>query len=199
MDEQFHNIEKELQKELDKERYEHTLGVMHTAACLAMRYDCDIRQAMLAGLLHDCAKCIPNDKKLKLCRKNSIELTQVEQENLFLVHAKLGAFLAKEKYGVTDEAVLHAILVHTTGAPAMSLLDKIVYLADYIEPNRNKANNLPLIRRIAFEDLDEAIRKTLSDTLGYLESDKHAKSIDPMTLKTYEYYNQSIPSECGKE
>ncbi len=188
MDEQFHDIQKLLKNELDKERYEHTLGVMYTAGCLAMRYGADLSKAMLAGLLHDCAKCIPNDKKIKLCRKNHIELTQSELDNPSLIHAKLGAFLAKEQYHVTDDEVCHAILVHTTGAPAMSLLDKIVFMADYIEPNRYKAQNLDEIRRLAFEDLDQAVLQTLQDTLGYLNDRNEKGSIDQTTLATYEYY-----------
>ena len=188
MDEQIHAIEKELKKELTKERFEHTRGVMYTAACLAMRYGCDMRKAMLAGLLHDCAKHIPNEKKLKLCKKNHIELTQAELDNPSLIHAKLGAFLAKNQYDIEDSDILHAIRVHTTGAPEMNLLDKIIFLADYIEPNRNKAKNLSIIRELAFQDIDKAILQNLSDTLRYLDENKEKGSIDPMTLQTYEYY-----------
>lgn len=188
MDEQFREIQKSLKNELDKERYEHTLGVMYTAGCLAMRYGADMRKAMLAGLLHDCAKCISNDKKLKLCKKNQIELTPSELENPSLIHAKLGAFLAKEQYGIEDSEICHAILVHTTGAPAMSLLDKIVFMADYIEPGRNKAQNLDGVRELAFENLDMAVLQTLSDTLEYLNDRREKGSIDQTTLETYEYY-----------
>ncbi len=190
MDGQLHSIEKELKKELDKSRYEHTIGVMYTAGCLAMRYGYDMKKAMLAGLLHDCAKNIPSDKKIKMCKKNHIKLSRIETENPYLIHAKLGAFLAKEKYGVEDEEILHAIRVHTTGAPAMNLLDKIIFLADYIEPNRTKAQNLPQIRHIAFEDIDKAVVKTLEDTLGYLKDSRKRDSIDPITLQTYEYYKE---------
>ncbi len=195
MDEQIHAIEKELKKELTKERFEHTRGVMYTAACLAMRYGCDMRKAMLAGLLHDCAKHIPNEKKLKLCKKNHIELTQAELDNPSLIHAKLGAFLAKNQYDIEDSDILHAIRVHTTGAPEMNLLDKIIFLADYIEPNRNKAKNLSIIRELAFQNIDKAILQNLSDTLRYLDENKEKGSIDPMTLQTYEYYKQEADND----
>ena len=183
-------IQKELKKELEKDRYEHTLGVMYTAGCLAMRYDCDMDQAMMAGLLHDCAKCIPNEKKLKLCKKYDIALTQTEIDNPFLIHAKLGAFLAAEKYHVTDSEICHAIKVHTTGAPDMNLLDKIIFIADYMEPNRNKAPHLTEIRALAFKDLDQALMRILEDTLGYLANGDKKDSIDPMTRETYEYYTE---------
>ena len=195
MNEQFQVIQAQLKKELDKERYEHTLGVMYTAGCLAMRYGCDMSKAMLAGLLHDCAKCISNDKKIKLCKKNNVELTALEIANPFLIHAKLGAFLASSQYGVTDSEILHAIEVHTTGAPAMNTLDKIVFIADYMEPNRNKAENLDEIRLLAFEDLDQTIRKVLGYTLNYLDSSRDKDSIDPRTVATYEYYKQEANHE----
>ena len=188
MNERFNKIKKALKKELDKDRYEHTLGVMYTSACLAMANDYDMEKAQLAGLLHDCAKCIPNEKKLKICAKNNIPITQVEKDNPFLLHAKVGAFLARVLYEVEDEEILHAISVHTTGAPAMNTLDKIVFIADYIEPKRDKAANLKEIRKTAFEDLDEALKMILCDTIHYLNGSKNDKNIDPMTLETYHYY-----------
>ncbi len=195
MDEQFHEIQTQLKKELDKDRYEHTLGVMYTAGCLAMRYNYDMKKAMLAGLLHDCAKCIPNEKKIKLCRKNDIILTKIELENPFLIHAKLGAFIASSKYDITDKEILHAIQVHTTGAPAMNILDQIVFISDYIEPNRTKAEDLENIRTLAFEDLNQATLKILSDTLKYLNDHRDRDSIDPETMETYEYYKQEAKHE----
>ncbi len=188
MSEQFHEIEKILKKEQGKERYAHTLGVMYTAGCLAMRYGCDMEKAMLAGLLHDCAKQIPYEKKLKLCKKYKIKLSQTELDNPSLIHAKLGAVLAKDLYHVEDEEILHAIEVHTTGVPQMTLLDKIIFIADYIEPNRNKAPDLPIVRQLAFQNLDNAILQSLEGTLKYITNKHDEKSIDPMTLQTYEYY-----------
>lgn len=195
MDEQFHTIQKTLKKELGKERYEHTLGVMYTAAGLAMRYGCDMRKAMLAGLLHDCAKAIPHEKKLKMCKKNHIALTKAELDNPSLIHAKLGAFLAKSVFDVDDPDILHAIEVHNTGIPGMSLLDKIIFLADYIEPNRFKAKNLPQIRSMAFEDIDTAILLSLRGTLDYLDNHEKSNHIDPITRKTYEYYKQEVNND----
>ena len=179
-------IKKKLKNELDESRYEHTIGVMDTAACLAMRYGADLTQALVAGLLHDCAKCIPNDKKLKLCRKNGIEVTPFEEKAPFLLHAKLGAWMAEHEYHVSDPAILSAIACHTTGKPDMSLLDKIVFIADYIEPGRNKAPGLPEIRRLSFADIDQALIRILSDTLDYLASSNDP--IDPATQTVLDYY-----------
>ena len=95
-------LDKKLQKEVDEDRYHHTLGVMFTAASMAMVWGEDLEKARVAGLLHDCAKCIPNKKKITMCEKNKIEITEFERNNPFLIHAKLGAFLAKDKYKVED-------------------------------------------------------------------------------------------------
>ena len=179
-------MQKKLKKYVDESRYVHTLGVMYTAAALAMRYDADLEKAQVAGLLHDCAKCIPNDKKLKLCRKNGIEVTPFEEKAPFLLHAKLGAWMAEHEYHVSDPAILSAIACHTTGKPDMSLLDKIVFIADYIEPGRNKAPGLPEIRRLSFTDIDQALIRILSDTLDYLASSNDP--IDPATQNVLDYY-----------
>ena len=189
------DLKKDLKKEMDDSRFEHTLGVMYTCGALAMRYGCDLDKAMLAGLMHDCAKCMPNAKKLKMAEKHHLEITELERKNPFMLHAKLGAFLARKKYDIEDPEILDAIRWHTTGRPEMTLLDKIVYIADYIEPKRDKAPHLPMIRQKAFVDLDEALVMILRDTLGYLgDSPEH---VDSMTKKTYDYYIQecSVPAE----
>lgn len=180
-------LRKQMEKVQDEKRYEHTLGVAFTAASLAMRYGADVKQAQVAGLLHDCAKCMTNEERLSICKKNKLEVTPVEKANPFLLHAKVGAFLAKEKYGIQDEEILSAVRFHTTGRPNMTLLEKIVFTADYIEPSRKTAPNLDEVRTLAFQNLDMALCKILSETLDYL--DTVDQEIDPMTKKTYDYYN----------
>lgn len=192
---------KKLKKELDEKRYEHTLGVAYTAACLAMCHSCDIDKAKIAGLLHDCAKCISNEKRIEICEKNNLEINDVERANPFLLHAKAGSVLAKKKYHIQDKEILSAIMYHTTGKPNMTLLEKIVFIADYIEPARNHSSRLPELRRIAFTDLDMALREILKDTLAYLHSNsanskakdgtiEWKSQIDPMTQMTYDYYKK---------
>ena len=182
----FIKMQKKLAKYLDEDRYEHTLGVMFTCAALAMVHDCDLITAQTAGLLHDCAKCIPNKKKLKMCKDTKTPVTDFEREHTFLLHAKVGAWVAREKYGVTDPEILSAITWHTTGKPEMTLLEKIVYIADYIEPKRDKAPNLAIVRKLAFQDLDECMYKILGDTLAYLE--ENPKDIDNATKDAFLYY-----------
>lgn len=187
---------KKLQKKLDAERYEHTIGVAYTAAALAMRYGADIEKAQLAGILHDNAKCIPHEKAMQLSEKYNIPLNDTEKANPSLLHSKIGAYLAMHKYKVNDKEVIRAILYHTTGRPNMTLLEKIIYIADYIEPKRHKAQNLDEIRRLAFIDIDKALLKILADTLDYLKSCNI--ETDPMTLKTYDFYKNVQPLELTK-
>ena len=195
-DEFFPNYQKKLKKELDADRYEHTIGVSYTAAALAMRHEANVQQAQVAGLLHDCAKCIPNPKKIALCEKYNIKMTEIELRNPFLLHAKLGAFLAMHKYDVSDKEITSAILNHTTGKPNMSLLDKIIFVADYIEPQRRKQPNLAEIRKLAFIDLDKALLRILEDTLNFLKNS--SGEVDPMTEKTYQYYKNLAEEEKKK-
>ncbi|MBO5524907.1 MAG: bis(5'-nucleosyl)-tetraphosphatase (symmetrical) YqeK [Roseburia sp.] len=167
---------------------------MYTAGCLAMAHGYSVEKAMLAGLLHDCAKCIPNDEKIALCEKNHILIHPVEYESPYLLHAKLGAYLAEKTYGVSDPEILHAIKVHTTGEPDMNLLDKIIYIADYIEPGRDKAPNLQEVRRTAFQNLNVCMAQILRDTLMYLMS--RGGSIDNTTRMTYEFYKRYLDDEA---
>lgn len=186
-------IRKSMEKELDAKRYEHTLGVAYTAAALAMCNDVDPVKAETAGLLHDCAKCFSDDKKISVCRKNNMEINSVESRNPYLLHAKAGYCIAKNKFDIEDQDILNAILNHTTGRPGMSILEKIIYIADYIEPSRKQAPNLSEVRKLAFQNLDQALLKILTDILSYLESG--GGEIDPLTKETYDYYADLL-AEC---
>ena len=183
-------LQKHMKEELSEDRFEHTLGVMYTAESLAMRYGVDMTKAAVAGLLHDCAKCIPNNQKLKICKKHDIEISEMEEKNPSLLHAKLGAYMAKKAYGVEDEEILSAIRWHTTGKPDMSLLDIIIYMADYIEPNRDKAPNLKEIRKLSFVNIEEALYQVLEGTLNYLKD--RQETIDPMTQISYDFYKWKL-------
>lgn len=186
MKEYLLEIKKELYKKLKKDRFEHTIGVMYTAASLAMCYGADVEKAMAAGLLHDCGKYCSIKDQIKLCNKFDIHLNHSELAMPALIHAKLGAFLASYEYDIADEEILNAIRFHTTGRPDMSLLEKIVYISDYIEPNRKEIPGLVEIRSIVFNDLNRAVYLSSGNTIQYLKASNN--QIDPMTIKTYEFY-----------
>ena len=179
---------KTLEQELSYKRFIHTLSVAGTASSLAMCYGADLEKAETAGLLHDCAKCMDVRKMQRVCEKAGLPVSSFEADSGSLLHSKAGSVLAAEKYGITDPDMINAIRYHTTGRPGMSLLEKIIFVADYIEPGRFTAKNLPLVRRLAFSDIDEALMKILYDTLVYLNST--GLVVDPMTQKTYDYYKQ---------
>ena len=197
MKEAFIDIRKQLEKKLKKDRFEHTIGVMYTAASLAMCYHEDIDDAMMAGLLHDCGKYGSAQEQVERCQKHGILLTQSELEMPALVHAKLGAYFAEKEYGVTNKGVLSAITWHTTGRPKMTMLEKIIYIADYIEPQRDKAPNLEWIRKVAFMDLNEGMYYILKDSLSYLG--RSGRTIDPATEKAFHYYETMHLAKRGKE
>ena len=184
----FEEIQVKLKEALDEPRFQHTIGVMYTAGCMAMAHGYDVSKAMLAGLLHDCAKCMSHEERLLLCEKYEVEVSPSELENKALLHAKAGAILAKTVYDINDIDVLHAIAVHTTGEQDMNMLDKIIYIADYIEPGRDKAPNLSLVRKLAYQDLNACMAQILDDTMVYLQA--NGGLIDPTTQKAQMFYQQ---------
>ena len=115
------------------------------------------------------------------------------EEGADLLHAKVGAIIAKKEFGIIDADILSSIRTHTTGEPDMSLLQKIIFTADYIEPGRDKAKRLDEIRELAFSDLDICVREILFDTLSYLDETK--SDIDPATRETYEFYSDKLRRE----
>ncbi len=182
-------LRKEMEENLSAKRYIHTLGVAYTASCLAMAHGEPIENAMVAGLLHDCAKSMHGSELVAICEKGHLRMTSVERSNpTALLHAKAGAYLAEHKYGVTDADMLNAIRYHTTGRPDMSKLEKIIYIADYIEPGRKQLAGLEMIRRIAYQDLDWTMENILANTLAYLQTTDG--QVDDMTVKTYEFYRR---------
>jgi len=188
----INSLRKSVKREFteDKARYRHSIGVANTAACLAMRYGVSMEDAYIAGLLHDCAKCLSDEELLLRCRKYNIPITEYEAQSPYLLHGKLGAFYAKERYNIEDEDICSAIKYHTTGRARMSPLEEIIFIADYIEPLRNKAADLDEVRKLVFVDIKKAVYVVTKDTLEYLKSMN--KPIDPQTVVTYEYYKSII-------
>ena len=183
-------LRSKLKTKLDPMRYEHSLSVSFTCMNLAMRYGYDIDKAELAGLMHDCGKRFADEIILKKCISHKIPVTDAEMKALPVLHAKYGAWLAENKYGIEDPEIISAIACHTTGKVDMSVLDKIVYIADYIEPNRREIPGLSKIRQIVFQNIDQAICLSSERTIRYLED--NGNKIDPMTIKTYEFYGGKL-------
>ncbi len=190
----YKDIKKDLRERLDHARFKHTMGVVDTATRLAEIYGCSVKKAKYAALLHDCAKPMSNRRKIDLCRKYGVPISKAELKNPSLLHAKCGAILAKHRYGITDEKILHAIAVHTTGVPKMNRLDKILFVSDYIEPGRNRAPHLDRLRALARENLNATVYHILRDTVRYLNNRKD-QSMDPTTKKAYKYYRKKVIGE----
>ena len=148
---------------LKYQRIPHVLGTEQEAIRLAERYGADVEKARVAALLHDCTKKLNMEQQLELCRRYGIELDELEQKALKLLHAKTGAAVARDVFGV-DEDIYSAIWWHTTGHGDMTLLEKIIYLADYIEPSRNFPG-VDKLRRACYKDLDEGLLLGLEMTI----------------------------------
>lgn len=170
-----------LQQSLNEKRYLHSIGVMDECEKLALHYEADVNKARIAGLLHDCAKNISQSEENTLLNKYEIKLDDIQKQSHALVHGILGMYVAREKYNINDEEILDAIYWHTTGRAGMTLLEKIVFIADYIEPART-FDDTEEIRKNAYEDIDRAILLSADSTIRYLLERK--KLVHPLTLDT---------------
>ena len=181
-------MEYKLKKTLDHQRFEHTLGVEKTAREMARAFGEDEERAALAGLLHDCAKCMPLSQMLKAAKHEALD--PVMKESKALMHAVAGCCLARDVYNVEDEAVLDAIRWHTTGRAHMSALEKIIYLADMIEPSRKPYPGLEELRRLCMEDLDQAMHTALQMSLNHVR--EQGKALHPDTLAALAAYEPNL-------
>ena len=153
---------------LKYKRIPHVLGTEQEAIRLAERYGGDVEKARVAALLHDCTKKLDMEEQLALCRHYGIELDELEQKALKLLHAKTGAAIARDVFGV-DEEIYSAILWHTTGHANMTLLEKILYLADYIEPSRDFPG-VDKLRAVCYKNLDAGLLMGLEMTIGEMNA-----------------------------
>ena len=176
-----------LKKTLDSSRFVHTLGVEQTARRMAVIFGEDEEKAALAGLLHDCAKCMPLSQMLKAAK--DVPVDPVMRESKALMHALAGRCVAETVYGVKDEDVLSAIRWHTTGHANMTRLEKIIYLADMIEPNRKPYPGLDHLRKLCMLDLDQAMHEALRMSLEHVQ--EQGKTLHPDTLAALESYENS--------
>jgi len=175
-----------LKKVQRDKRHDHTLRVEETAKALAKIHNVNVQKASIAALLHDYAKNYSKEKKLSLCNKYKIHLSLPEEENIELVHGKIAGYIAQDKFDIHDLDIIAAITYHTTGRPGMSPLEKVIYVADFIEPGRKEFPGLIKARELAYEDLDRGIIKISMLTINHIID--QGGLIDPVTERTYEYY-----------
>lgn len=181
MENKMDEMKKQLEKMLTKKRFDHSIGVMDEAVLLAVRYGADVKKAQIAGLVHDCCKNMSYDELLIYAQGLGIEIDEISLANEKLIHATVGAKYAGQIFKIEDSEILDAIAYHTTGRADMTLLDKIIYIADYIEPTRKDYPWLIEMRRLAYENLDEAVLYGLDIAIGYLIEDRlliHKDTID---------------------
>lgn len=173
------NIKFILQKKLTPQRYAHSLGVQQTAEMLAKIYSTSTEKASIAGLLHDCAKDFDDDELLKYANQFDILLDGVLKHQKQLLHGVVGAEIARFEFKIEDNDIINAIKYHTTGKEDMSLLEKIIYIADYIEPSRDFPG-VENLRRLALLDIDKAILMAFDHTINYVVS--KGELLHPITI-----------------
>lgn len=161
-------IETDLKEILSEKRYNHSISVMNMAEELARIYGVDVVDAKIAALLHDNAKEMSEEEMLKYAEKNNIEVTEFEMLNAKILHGKIGADIARKKYGISEQ-IAKAIEYHTTTNPEMDILAKIIYISDKIELTRKiEAFDLDAERKLAKEDLDKTLLLIIDNTTKYL-------------------------------
>lgn len=190
---EFSQMQEKLKGMLTEKRFRHSLGVMDSAVHLAKLFGESEEKARIAGLLHDCAKDIDKALMPAMCEELGVELDAVKREQRSLIHADLGAKLVQTEFGVSDADVISAIRYHTLGRPNMTALEKILYIADFIEPNRKDFPGLSEIRELAELDLDLAMLTAVNASIRYVRSQN--KVLHEQSLQTQAYY-QKLASEA---
>ncbi len=173
-----------LQKNLGKERYEHSLNVCKEAARLSRHYGYDVSKAELAGLVHDCAKdaCIKEQEDYAL--NCGFKVDDLTYKIPGLIHAPASVYVCRNIFGITDIDILTAIRYHTTGKANMNLLGKILYIADIIEPGREFKEVIKL-RELAYKSIDEALLYALDSTIVLLIENKTLLHFDTVDARNY--------------
>ena len=160
-------IKDKLKELLDEKRYVHSIGTMQCAVKLAERFDEDAQKAMIAGLVHDVAKCLDRQQLLNCALKSGIVIDNIMRSQIELLHGPAGSYLARKLFGIEDVDILNAIAYHTTGRENMSKLEKIIYVADLIEPSR-QFEHVERLREKSFENLEKAVVMAMDNTLKYV-------------------------------
>lgn len=178
-----------LKSNLKESRFKHSLSVRDTAVKLAEKYHADVEKAKLAGLVHDCAKNLKADEIVRICSQAGCNLNEVEIYNPQILHGLAGSIVAKNKMGIVDEEVLSAVRFHTTGKKNMTLLEKIIYIADYVEPLRDFPG-VDELRKTVNKNLDEAMLLSFDQTIRYVMKRGMLIHLDTVEARNYMIYNK---------
>lgn len=173
-----------LEVNLSEKRYIHSIGTAECARDLARKFNLDEEKAYIAGLLHDCAKCMPDETLLDIIEKN-LNIDKIEMMNSKTLHAPVSAFIAKRDFGVEDEEILSSIRWHTLGKLNMTDFEKIIFLSDKIEPKTRSKDYLQEVRELLNEDngLNKALLRCYKETIKSLV--KRDLKICPITIDIY--------------
>lgn len=177
-------LEEKLKNSIPPKRYKHVMGVCEEAVKLAHQYGADETKAYTAALLHDCAKGYTQEEQFRLCSEYGVKLDKISKKCPAVIHAPLGAEVARREYKIDDEEILGAIAWHTVGKARMTLLEKIIYIADMIEPSRD-FKGVKKLRKKSYEDIDEAVLMCIAQGLKF--NIKKGAVIHPKTLETWNY------------
>lgn len=176
-----------LKENLKEKRFKHSLSVRDTAVKLAEFYNEDAEKAKIAGLVHDCAKYLVYRETIEISKKYGYDIDEISLKNPELLHGVAGAYIAKNTMGIEDKQILNAIVCHTTGKINMSVLEKIIFIADYIEPLRNFPG-VEEVRRKTYENLDEALIMAFNKTIKYVVENGQLLHLDTVKARNYLMY-----------
>ncbi|MGE5390491.1 MAG: bis(5'-nucleosyl)-tetraphosphatase (symmetrical) YqeK [Deltaproteobacteria bacterium] len=185
-----------IENRLSKKRFKHSVEVARVAGEMAAQYGTDEEKAYITGLLHDYAKGISGEELVRIAQGNGLIEDKMDLEIPDLLHAPVGAWLIRHELGIDDEEMLRAVASHTTGALDMSYLDKIIYLADMIEPGRDYPG-LERLKCIAFRDLDHGMLLGLESTIRYCL--EQGRLLHPRTIEVRNYYVRLLRDDYGGE
>ena len=178
------DYEEIISKRMKSARFKHSKNVAKEAVRLAKKYGADVRKAEIAGILHDATKETPDDEQLMLIQRAGIALTEMERSSRKLWHAISGSAFVQVELGIDDKEIIDSIRYHTTGRANMTLLDKVIFVADFISADRDY-DGVDKMRKIADKDLDEAVLEGMSFTMADLAQRKI--TLAPDTFEGYNY------------
>lgn len=177
-------LKNEIKDILSKKRYEHSIRVLETAISLGKIYKADLSKVAIASLLHDYAKEFKRDDLINLSKEHFYDETKDYLSNAEILHSYIGTYFAKEKFNITDSEILNAIKYHTTGRRDMSVVEKIVYLADAIEPKRDYPY-VEKIRDLSLINLDKAILLEVNKKIEYLLKENHVIHVNSVEMRNW--------------